>query len=144
MVVGLNKYKNQAMNLNYARADAEGFANQLADKATGLYQHIVVHSLYDEVADKNNILDTLDKLSNQVNLQDVFIFFYAGHGSYLNDQFYLIPNQCTRAYDENALNKSAISAELLQQKFQKIKALKQVVIMDACHSGGSVEMLASR
>ena len=45
---------------------------------------------------------------------------------------------------EGALNKEAIEASLLQEKFKKIKALKQLIIMDACQSGGSVELLAAR
>jgi uncharacterized caspase-like protein len=42
------------------------------------------------------------------------------------------------------LKKEAIEASVLQEKFKNIKALKQLIIMDACQSGGSVELLANR
>lgn len=100
--------------------------------------------MYDENAQRSNILDTLDQLSKEIRLHDVFIFYYAGHGSYQDNEFYLIPNECARVYDEKSLEKYAISASILQEKFKAIQALKQIVIMDACHSGGSVEALASR
>jgi len=32
----------------------------------------------------------------------------------------------------------------LQEKFKNIHALKQLIVMDACQSGGSVELLATR
>lgn len=47
-------------------------------------------------------------------------------------------------YDASTLHKDAIEANFLQEKFKHIKALKQLIIMDACQSGGSVELLANR
>ncbi|HEX8548100.1 MAG TPA: caspase family protein, partial [Cytophagaceae bacterium] len=100
--------------------------------------------LYNEDATKTNILDKLDALSRTVGHNDVFIFFYAGHGSMVEDKFYFIPTECTMLYESAELNKKALEASLLQEKFKNIKALKQIIIMDACHSGGSVELLANR
>ena len=49
-----------------------------------------------------------------------------------------------RLYDEDNLKKTAIEANELQKLLENIKALKQVIIMDACQSGQSVELLAQR
>src|SRR5690606_32718680 len=38
----------------------------------------------------------------------------------------------------------AIDAGTMQEKLKNIKALKQLIILDACQSGGSVELLAVR
>jgi uncharacterized caspase-like protein len=86
----------------------------------------------------------LDELATQIHQEDVFIFFYAGHGSMVEDQFFFIPSESARLYDLSSLKKEAIEASVVQEKFKNIKALKQLIIMDACQSGGSVELLANR
>jgi WD40 repeat protein len=142
--IGINKYKNSNMVLSYARNDAESFVKVFKEKGGALYKDIVVHELYDENATKKNILDTLDKLAKKVASHDVFVFYYAGHGSMNDGKFYFIPQECTRLYESGALSSSAIEATEIQLRLQKIKALKQIIIMDACQSGGSVELLAMR
>lgn len=142
--IGINEYKNPGMQLNYARNDAEAFVELFRKKGASLYKDIRVHSLYDEQATRIGILDTLDKLSKVVASHDVFVFYYAGHGSMNDNKFYFIPQECTRLYEAGTLSKSAIEATEVQLRLQKIKALKQIIIMDACQSGGSVELLAMR
>ena len=62
----------------------------------------------------------------------------------VDDKFYFIPTESIRLYDVSSLNKEAIEASMLQDRFSRIHALKQLIIMDACQSGGSVELLATR
>lgn len=144
LAIGINKYKNANMELNYARKDAEDFVQTFAAKGKNLYKEIRVHSLFDAEASKKNILDTLDKLSKSIASHDVFVLYYAGHGSMNDGKFYFIPHECTRLYEAGALSSSAVEASEIQNRLQKIKALKQIIIMDACQSGGSVELLAMR
>ena len=142
--VGINQYKNSKLNLNYARPDAESFGKLMDKNNSQLFKQIELISLYDNQATRENILSKLDELAGKVHQEDVFIFYYAGHGSMVDNRFYFIPTESLRLYDEGALNKEAIEAGLLQEKFKKINALKQLIIMDACQSGGSVELLAAR
>lgn len=144
LAIGIDKYKNSQLTLNYAREDAEAFVQMLSQNGKGLFKEVVLHTLYDESATKNAIMDTLKSLANQVSMNDVFILFYAGHGGMYEDQFYFIPTECPRLYENNALQKSAINAQEIQDYLKSIKALKQIIIMDACHSGGAVEMIAMR
>jgi WD40 repeat protein len=144
LAVGINKYKNPRMSLNYAKPDAESFGKLLDQRGTNLFKSLRLYTLYDEQATKEEILKMLDALAGQVNPEDVFIFYYAGHGSMVDNQFYFIPTESSRLYDAASLNKEAIEASLLQEKFKHIKALKQLIVMDACQSGGSVELLATR
>ncbi|MGC4022565.1 MAG: caspase family protein [Cyclobacteriaceae bacterium] len=142
LAVGINQYKNPKMVLNYAKPDAESFGKAVDSK--GLFKNIALHTLYDIDASKENILKKLDELSTQIHQEDVFIFYYAGHGSMVEGQFFFIPSESARLYDLSSLKKEAIDASMLQEKFKNIKALKQLIIMDACQSGGSVELLANR
>jgi WD40 repeat protein len=144
LAVGINQYKNQRMSLNYAKPDAQSFSQLMDAKGASLFKSIRMHTLYDGQATRAGILDKLDGLSKEIQPEDVFIFYYAGHGSMVDNQFYFIPTETLRLYDATSLNKDAIEAATLQQKFSQIKALKQLIIMDACQSGGSVELLATR
>ncbi|HEX6892187.1 MAG TPA: caspase family protein [Chryseolinea sp.] len=142
--VGINQYKNSKLNLNYARPDAESFGKLMDRKSSHLFSRIELTTLYDGQATREKILSTLDEIASKIHQEDVFIFYYAGHGSMVDNRFYFIPTESLRLYDQGSLNKEAIEASLLQEKFKKIKALKQLIIMDACQSGGSVELLAAR
>jgi WD40 repeat protein len=143
MAVGINQYKNPRMVLNYAKPDAESF-RKIIDEQGKLFKRVEVISLYDAQATRMNILKALDEISEKVNQEDTFIFYYAGHGSMVENQFFFIPTESARLYDYPLLQKEALAAPVLQEKFKKIKALKQLIVMDACQSGGSVELLANR
>jgi len=144
LAVGINNYKNPKLNLNYALADAKGFAEVLNEQGTKLFKKIEVITLYDKEATRQNILAKLDELAQVVQPEDVFYFYYAGHGSLVDGRFYFIPADNIRLYEQSMLEKQAIYAGLMQQSLKNIKALKQVMVIDACHSGGSVELLATR
>ncbi len=142
--VGINKYKNPKLNLNFASADAQSIASLLQKSQGVLFDKIELIELYDKDATKENILNALDRVKQLAKPSDVFYFYYAGHGSMNDNTFYFIPTDNVRLYDPTALNEEAISDHVLQEKFKEIAALKQVVIIDACQSGGGVQTLALR
>ncbi|HLZ15800.1 MAG TPA: caspase family protein, partial [Cyclobacteriaceae bacterium] len=142
--VGINQYKNPRMVLNYAKPDAESFEKIVGDRGSLLYKNLEIHALFDGEATRSAILNKMDELAAKIHQEDVFIFYYAGHGSMVDDRFFFIPSESLRLYDLSALQRDAIEASVLQEKFKSIHALKQLIVMDACQSGGSVELLASR
>jgi WD40 repeat protein/uncharacterized caspase-like protein len=144
LAIGINQYQNPNLNLNYAKDDAESFVQSIEEVGSELYADVKINRLYDRDATKEDILATLDRIAGEVQLNDVFILYYAGHGSVVDENFYFIPTEATRLYEGSALEKQAINALDLQEKLKKISALKQVIIMDACQSGQSVELLAER
>ncbi len=144
LAIGINTYKNTSLNLNYAQNDAQSFVDIIKKESNVLFDRVETHELYNEEATRTNILGVLDLLSNKIKPGDVFYFYYAGHGSMVEEQFYFVPTNSTRLYSKDKLSKEGISAEQLREKFQKISALKQLVIIDACQSGGSAELLAQR
>lgn len=144
MAIGINKYKNPSLDLNYALEDAEAFLKLVKTKGKNLFHKTKVYSLFDEEATKTNILSMLDQIAANAKPQDVFFFYYAGHGSMVEGNFYFIPTENIRLYDFDLLSNGAVNAATLQQKFAQISALKQLVVLDACQSGGSTELLAVR
>lgn len=142
--IGINEYRNPALDLNYAKADAKAFSKIIDEKGKRLFKQIELVELYDGQATRENILEVLDKLAETVRPEDVFLFYYAGHGSMMENKFFFIPTESVSLYQLDRLNEESLYAGLIQEKFKNIPALKQIVIMDACQSGGSTEILAQR
>lgn len=144
VTVGINAYKNPILNLNYARNDAEGFSELIKKGGKQLYDEMIFYPLYDEDATKENMLKVLDQVAEKAKPEDVLVFFYAGHGSTMEGDFYFIPTENVRLYDLKKLKSQALYAGDIQEKLSKIPALKQMVVIDACQSGSSTKLLASR
>jgi WD40 repeat protein len=141
--IGINKYQNENLTLTYARPDAQAFADFIDKNAGKLFNKIHSHTLFDGNATKEKILSSIDEISRSMKKEDVFIFFYAGHGSTDNGVFYFITSEITGLYQADKLS-DALRVDELQERFKQLPALKQVVFMDACHSGSSVQTLAMR
>jgi WD40 repeat protein len=142
--IGINEYKNPALDLNYARADARAFGKTISAAAKDLFKKVELYELYDKEATRSNILSMLDELAGIAEPQDVLVFFYAGHGSMVENKFFFIPTESVTLYQLDKLNEESIYAGMIQEKLKNIPALKQVVILDACQSGASAELLAQR
>src|SRR5690606_37139872 len=81
--------------------------------------------------------------------EDVFVFYYAGHGVMSIEQdaseFYVVTFDVTNFYGGiEQLKEKAISAEELMDFSRRISAEKQLFIMDACQSGGALKAFAQR
>ena len=149
--VGINNYKNPKYALNYGKPDAMAFVSALVNRSGNIFKSIQKIEVYDDQATKIGILEAFNKVIASAGPSDVFVFFYAGHGVMSEGstnggpQFYLVPQDVTQLYgNDQMLNSLAISANELKNLCASIKAQKQVVIFDACQSGGAVEALAMR
>lgn len=146
LVVGINKYKNPKYNLNYATADASSFKEALEKTSSSIFSRTEAVYISDEKATKDGISAELDKIKASAQPQDVFVFYYAGHGV-LNDKkaFFLVPHDVTQLYgNDDALDQKGLSASTLQEYSKDIKAQKQLYILDACQSAGALEMVSAR
>ena len=153
-VVGINKYMNSSYNLNYAQPDAKSFADKIVSQGEGrIFKSINKFELYDENATKAKIIEGFKTIAAKALPQDLFIFFYAGHGSADEDNkdkngdppFYFVPTDVTRLYGETQqLTTKGISADELREHLTKIRAGKQVVLTDACHSGAALAGMKTR
>ncbi len=143
-VVGVNTYKNPKYTLNYAHADAVAFTEALTAGSQGLFSKINTTVLNDADATKDGMNAAFEKIKAAANPQDLFIFYYAGHGVINNkNEFYLVPYDVTQLYgNDDALAQKGFSAKDLQQMSKDIKAQKQLFILDACQSAGALEVVA--
>ncbi len=143
-VVGVNTYKNPKYTLNYAKADAAAFTEAITTGSQSLFGKINTTVLNDAEATKEGIAAAFEKIKVAANPQDLFIFYYAGHGV-VNDkkEFFLVPYDVIQLYgNDGALAQKGFSAAALQQMSKEIKAQKQLFILDACQSAGALEVVA--
>ena len=144
VVVGINAYKNPAMSLNYALADATAFKDEVEKDAKSVITNIKTYFVTNGDADKTGITTALKEVQKNGKPQDVFIFYYAGHGVISNNEFYLVPNDVTDLKNvDAALKEHGIAAKELQQFAIDIPAQKQLFILDACQSAGAFETMLS-
>jgi WD40 repeat protein len=144
VVIGINKYQNEKLSLNYALADATSFKEEIEKDAKTVLGNVKTFFITDNTADKKGITDALTEVQKNAKPQDVFVFYYAGHG-YISDktkEFYLVPTDVAdiKNVDEVLLQKG-ISAKMLQTYAIDIQAQKQIFILDACQSAGAFEAL---
>ncbi|WP_238381798.1 caspase family protein, partial [Mucilaginibacter pedocola] len=146
VVVGINAYKNPKMSLNYALADATAFKNEAEKDAKTITTNLKTYFVTDAQADKNGITAAFAEVQKNAKPQDVFVFYYAGHGviSDKNKEFYLVPTDVTDLQNvDEALAQSGIPSKMLQRYAIDIPAQKQVFILDACQSAGAFQQLMS-
>jgi hypothetical protein len=144
VVVGINAYKNPKMSLNYALADATAFKDEAERDAHTMITNVKTYFVTDDKADKSGIIAALSEVQKTAKPQDVFMFYYAGHGviSEKNKEFYLVPNDVVDLKNvDEALAQNGIPSKMLQQYAIDIAAQKQVFILDACQSAGAFAKL---
>ncbi len=148
LAIGINKYKNEGYNLNYAQSDASSVVEKLITNGKTIFKSVNRFELYNEDATKENILKSFKAISARAKPEDVFVFYYAGHGTIdeeNDNEYYLVPTDVTKLYgDSEQLQKKGISASELRASLTDVKSQKQMILMDACHSGGALKSLSVR
>lgn len=141
LAIGINKYKERAVNLRFSAKDAGDFQTALAGQAATLFSTTAIHAetLVNEKAGKAAILKRINELSTIVNPHDSFVLFFAGHGVLLQDQYYLL----THDYNGTLSEDNTLSSNELVNISKKIKALRQFFLIDSCHAGGIDEIVGS-
>ncbi len=148
--VGINQYKGDKLKLNYASPDAESFTSAVTASAKKLFnidtkEHIKSTLFSTEINNPNkptkaSIQKQMELIAQQAGPDDIFVFFFAGHGVLQSGQknFYLLTQEAS-ALEINGVEKDvAISTDELNGWLRNIKANKQLLILDACNSGQMV------
>ena len=141
LAVGINQYRNPRYNLNYAVGDAEGFVRAMESAGEDLYSRIYTTVVRDRDASRETIVAAIREISEQASPDDVFLFFYAGHGIALDleedgsSEFYFIPSDVTQMTDPGQVRRAGLSGPEFQELASAVPARKQFFVLDACNSG---------
>ncbi|MEW5745710.1 MAG: caspase family protein [Nitrospirota bacterium] len=147
--VGINEYKNAKLRLKYGRSDAEAFVQAVEQHGQKVFKQIVKQTIFDTQATRQNIEAAFARIAAEVRPDDVFVFYYAGHGvmsqreEQRTPEFYMALTEVTKLNGDNRmLEERGLPARLLRELSSSIKAQKQLIVLDTCHSGGALESFA--
>lgn len=135
-VVGINQYQNAALNLNFAEPDARSIKSFFQQRGQGLFRSVQLTEIYNQQATKQTILATLNAIPAKP--QDVIIVYLAGHGTTIQDEWYFVPHDVIYPERDEAVIAGGLSSRDLAGIIRNIPALKKLVLVDACKSGGLV------
>lgn len=156
VVVGTADYAGNQLDLTFADKDADYFSQALRAAAPKIYDRVEVVLLNtdaksadrQDISDKISIEKAFTNIAANAKAQDVLVIYFSGHGTNYgtadNSQFYYLTKDIRSEdlKDPEILNSYGISSAELAEWIRAIPALKQVMIIDACHSGKIVEDLA--
>jgi len=149
--VGINKYQNPSYELNYAVNDAKSYTRSVKQGAGSIFNTVEEYFIKDGDAGKEGIQQVFQEISGKAKPEDVFIFYFAGHGAMSmgkeneTTEFYIIPYDVTNLYGDNKLlEEKAISTDELLNLSKNIAAGKQLFILDACQAGGALASFNAR
>ncbi len=149
--IGINNYQNANYNLDYAVNDSKSFVKTIKKGADSLFNRVITYNIQNSDATKAGISEIMQQVEAEIGVEDVFLFYYAGHGvmsetaNQQDRKFYIVTHNVTNLYGgAEELQAKAISANELMEYSIKIKAEKQLFVLDACHSGGALEAFNSR
>ena len=151
--VGISKYKGDKLKLSYASKDAVDFGQLITSSAQKLLntdgrQHIFTYTFNTEAGSplwpsKTIIEKRMDSIAQKAKADDIIVIFLAGHGVLPSGQknFYLLTAEATDIELSDIEKEVAISTDELKEWLRKIKANKQILILDACYSGQAIKNL---
>lgn len=129
LIIGVEKYLDKMITpLEYACDDAMALAQRLTDRCGFDNVHLMVDGNGENDPQLRNILAVLGAITPHLNPDDLFLFFFAGHGVEKDGRSYLLVRDTTKAYCEHG----SLSLELLRKNFEHLDAGKRLLIIDAC------------
>ena len=146
--IGVNRYAARGCDLSYSVNDAEKMSAELSERlaAQGYdVQPVKLESVMGGstlAAGKQAIRDHLAAIAAQATPDDVFFMSFSGHGYSAEDgEFYVLPSDIQGSCRDvnEALLKSAVSADELADWLRPIDAGQMTLILDACFSAESVQ-----
>jgi hypothetical protein len=144
LLIGVNDYEH-LNNLRYAVNDCQVFAQAIGESTQEfkdqpqLYVHCdgQEHGLTSEA-----IYGSLKRLETNARPQDIFLFYFSGHGaiSKKTGELYL----CLPGTDPHNIDDTGLNVSTLLNSFNNLSIRHQIVILDACHSGHIVSRDSNR
>jgi WD40 repeat protein/uncharacterized caspase-like protein len=145
LAIGSDRYLDSSLNpLRYPTADCQGFVEVLTLATEKLPQkEFFIHcdrlwrcAERNRVQQKPNLEEiraSLQHIISQAQEQDTILFYFSGHGLVSPDTQQ--PFLCLADTDSQDLQNTGLSLSQLLRQLGNSKAQKQLVLLDACHSG---------
>ena len=144
LLVGVGNYSHPRLaNLPATVRDAEALTSILTDSNRGAYPPNNVRTITGSKATAKNVRAALQSLTKSTNDQSTVFIYFSGHGGRARGNGQWRTYLCPREADPNDLANTAISGNEFSAAIAAIPARRVLVILDACHAGGSAELKAA-
>jgi hypothetical protein len=133
VICGIADYIGNANDLNFTDDDAIDFRNALLIRPN--WNDNNIRMLIDQAATKNNIHSAIQNIAEVADEDDVFVFFFSGHGTTGPD---VPPYDETDGLDEYlcTVNGEDISDDELGDWLKALPTQNYTVLLGSCFSGG--------
>jgi hypothetical protein len=143
LAVGAGRYAEPALDLRFAAADAHALADLFRRRGAALYREVHVVELVDDAASRQAIRSALVEIGRRAGPQDTLVVSLAGHGTMIGQRYYFLPHEFHRQAGsdlESEIRAQGIPADTLADWLGAVPALKRVLVLDTCQSGGAVRL----
>jgi hypothetical protein len=134
LAIGISKYKDKNLNLQFADQDARAIYNLLT--AQGIVNRVGNSNLLlNEQATRVNVVMNINNMFKQAFEEDLIILYFAMHGMVDPDgsELYFIGYDT----DPRSLVAEGIAQTDIEKALAKSKVGKVLMIVDTCHSGSA-------
>src|SRR6185437_13166603 len=136
VTVGINKYSDKDLALNYGTPDALAVLRRLSEETAGVFGKVIAYKLLDGAATKSAILGVLAAL-RQTRPDDIVALYLAGHGEIVGKEWYFLPTDVD-IHSAETLARTSISGSQFRDALSRIGAQRILFLIDACKSGGTI------
>ncbi len=140
-IVGINKYQNPALNLNFGVPDAMAVTGYFTSTSS-IFTTISKTRLFDSEASQHGINHMLATMA-EIPAQDSIILYFAGHGETVQDEWFFIPYDLSTLKGKESIRAKGISSKKLQESISSSQARRVLLLLDACKSGAAMHAFST-
>lgn len=133
VVIGIESYRDERLNLRCAKADAEAMRDLMVDPDCGLFEPENVTCLVNSEATKEAVWSALASLRRRAGKNDTVWIYYAGHGAFEGTDYYWVPADA----DVDDLYSSGLSQQQINQVLCDLGAERVLVMLDCCYASAT-------
>ncbi len=135
VLAGVNIYKDKSYpRLRVCMNDLVDISQQLKTNGFASNNICLLADDLPERPTRENILTTLKTVAEATQPDDLFLFYYTGHGDIDEREGYLVTHDGRMANLED----TAVSITRIKQIMSRAAARAKVIILDACHGGAAI------
>ena len=131
VLVGVEEYSDPRISpLRFARADVAALGEALCQQCAFDEVRVLAEKAGTLSPELPNIIDALGDLVPRLEEDDLFLFYFAGHGVEVDGQGYLLTPGSRHAFPQYG----SLSLNLLRDTFSRLAARRRILMLDACRN----------
>jgi len=142
LVIGIGKFRDSGINLEFTSKDARGFSSYLTDQNYGRFKAGNVHLLVDDQATTVRIKSELEWLRLNAKPDDLVVIYVSTHGSPGSvdpEGISYVITYDTEVAEDRLYATSLPMIDIVNAVQNRIRAQRAAVFLDTCYSGAAMK-----